>query len=217
MQAQDATRFAARGTCLATEAWRVRGVPNRQIRTVEDLVAMHVRYRHLGGWRQVEAVATNHIHLVFLVGNLPRAACRRLVDQDWWPDLGETVLAHMGVEEEIDERTNQRGTVGAVRREGRTRNFGAALQIEDAESLRNHIVLWCRCGCRIFALCADHRVPCGRPGANRGVRLGAANRNVFVGRIRNAQEQIFELCLRGGELRLERFHLCGDFLRFSLQ
>ena len=55
------------------------------------------------------------------------------------------------------------------------------------------------------------------PGANRGVRLGAANGNIFVGRVRNAQEQIFELRLSGGELLLEPLHLGGNLLRLRLQ
>ena len=217
MQAQDAARLAAGGTRLATEAWCVGGVANRQIRTVEDLVAMHVRHRHLGGWRQIEAVATDHVHLVFLVGDLPCAACRRLVDQNWWPDLGEAVLAHVGVEEQIDERADECGAVGAIRRERCTRHLRAALKIEDAKSLRDHIVLWRCCGGWIFALRANRWVPCRGPGTNRGVRLGATNRNVFVGRVRNAQEQIFELRLGGGELLLEPLHLGGDLLGFSLE
>ena len=93
---------------------------------------MHVRNWHLGGWRKVEAVATNHVHLVFLIRDLPRAARRRLVDQDRWPDLGEAVLAHVGVEEEVDERTDECCAVGAVRREGGTGHLCAALQIKDA-------------------------------------------------------------------------------------
>ena len=217
MQAQDAARLAAGGTRLATEAWRVGGVANRQIRTVEDLVAMHVRHRHLGGWREVEAVATDHVHLVFLIRDLPCAACRRLVDQNWWPDLGEAVLAHVGVEEQVDECANQRGPIGAVRREGGTRHLRAALKIEDAESLCDHIVFWrCRSGW-VFALRANRWMPCRGPGTNRGVRLGAANRNVFVGRIRNAQEQIFELHFGGGELLLEPLHLGSDLLGVSLE
>ena len=178
---------------------------------------MHVCHWHLGGWRKVEAVTTNHVHLVFLIGDLPCSTGRRLVDQDWRPDLGEAVLAHVGVEEEVDERTDECCAVGAVRREGGTRHLGAAFKIKDAESLGDHIVFWRRSGCRVFALGANRRMPCRRPGANRGVRFGATNRDVFVGRVRNAEQQVFKLRFGCGEFLLERFHLCGDLLGFGLQ
>ena len=217
MQAQDAARLTASGARLTTEAWCVGGVADRQIRTVKDLVAMHVRHRHLGGWREVEAVATDHVHLIFLVGDLPCATSRRLVDQNRWPDLGEAVLAHVGVEEQVDECANQRCAVGAIRREGGTRHLRAALKIEDAKSLGDHIVLWRCCSCWVFTLRANCWVPGGYPRPNRGVRLGAAYGNIFVGRIRNTQQQVFELCLGGGELLLEPLHLGGDLLGISLQ
>ena len=178
---------------------------------------MQVRHRHLGGWRQVEAVATDHVHLVFLVGNLPRATSRRLVDQDWRPDLGEAVLAHVGVEEEIDEGANECSAVGAICGERCAGDFCAALEVEDAEPLRDHIVLW-SCGSGwVLTMRADRWVPCRCPGANRHVRLGAANGNVFVGRVRNAEQQLFKLRFGSGEIFLKPLHLCGDLLGFCLQ
>ena len=60
-------------------------------------------------------------------------------------------------------------------------------------------------------------MPRRRPGADRGVRFSATNGNIFVGRVRNPEQQVFELRLGGGELLLERLHLCGDLLGFSLQ
>ena len=41
-------------TGFAAEARRVRRVADRQLAAVEDLAAMHVRQRHLGGRHQVE-------------------------------------------------------------------------------------------------------------------------------------------------------------------
>ena len=59
---------------LAPEARRVGGVADRQLGGLEDLVAVEVRDRDLGRRDQVQLVAGHDVHLVFLVGDLARAA-----------------------------------------------------------------------------------------------------------------------------------------------
>ena len=127
MQAEDATRFATGGSRLPTEAGGVRRVPNRQVRTVQNLVAVQVRHWHLSRRGKIEAVTTDHVHLIFLVRDLPRTSCRCLIHQNRRPDLREAVLAHMRVKEEVDERANQCRAIRAICREGGTRHLCAAL------------------------------------------------------------------------------------------
>ena len=69
-------RVLAGGAGLAPEARRVRGVADRQLVRLEDLVAVEVGDRDLGGRDQVELVAGHDVHLVFLVGDLAGAASR---------------------------------------------------------------------------------------------------------------------------------------------
>ena len=52
--ADQAAHVGAVRAGLAAEARRVRGVADRQLAAVEDLAAMHVRQRHLGGRHQVQ-------------------------------------------------------------------------------------------------------------------------------------------------------------------
>ena len=191
MQAEDATRLATGGSRFTAEAGGVGRIANRQLRTFQDLIAVKICDGDFCGWRKIEAVTTDHIHLVFLVRDLPRAARRGLIHQDRWPDLREAVLAHMRVKEEIDQRANQCGAIRAIRREGGPCHLCAALQIKDGESFRHCVVFWCWRRCWCTPVCRDSRVPRRRPGADAAVRLGATNWDVFVGRVRNSKERIF--------------------------
>ena len=96
VDAQDAARVLAGGAGLAPEARRVGDVADRQLGRLEDLVAVDVRDRDLGGRDQVQVVAGDDVHLVLLVRDLAGAARRGRVDDDRRPDLGEAVLARCG-------------------------------------------------------------------------------------------------------------------------
>ena len=89
---------------LAPEARRVGGVADRQLGGLEDLVAVEVGDRDLGRRDQVQLVAGDDVHLVFLVRDLARAAGGRRVDDGRRPDLGHAVLARVDVEEPVDQR-----------------------------------------------------------------------------------------------------------------
>ena len=173
---------------------------------------MQVRHRDLSRRGKIEAVATNHVHLIFFVGDLTRAARRSLIDQDRWPDLGEAVLAHMRVKEEIDQRANQCRAVRAIGGEGGTCHLCAALQVKDPEPLRHRVVLWRWRRCWRTPIGGDPRMPLRRPGPNAAIRLRTANWNIFVGRIRNAKQCIFKRRLRRCELLFKLRQLIGDLL-----
>ena len=67
---QDPPRVLPGGARLAAEAGGVGGVADRELGGLEDLVAVEVRHRDLGRRDQVELVARDDVHLVFLVRDL---------------------------------------------------------------------------------------------------------------------------------------------------
>src|SRR3990172_8376019 len=95
---------------LAPEARRVRGVADRQLGRLEHLVAVEIRDRDLGCRDEVEVVAGDDVHLVFLVRDLagPSSGCR--IDDGRRPDLGKAVLARVDVEAPHDHGPLERRT-----------------------------------------------------------------------------------------------------------
>ena len=77
---------------------------------------MEVRDRDLGRRDQVEVVAGDDVHLVFLVRDLAGAARGVAVDDDRRPDLGHAVLGDVDVEEPVDERRAGGGIPSPCRR-----------------------------------------------------------------------------------------------------
>ena len=98
---------------------------------------MEVRDGDLGGGDQVEVVARDDVHLVLLVRDLPGPARGGGVHDGRRPDLGEPVLRGVDVEEEVDERALERRAGAAVDGEAGAGDLGAALEVEDAEPLRD--------------------------------------------------------------------------------
>ena len=97
---------------------------------VEDLVAVEVGDRDLGGRDQVQVVARDDVHLVFLVRDLAGAARGCRVDHRRRPDLGEAVLARVDVEEAVDQRALEAQRRAPVDREPGARDLGAALEVD---------------------------------------------------------------------------------------
>ena len=114
---------------------RVGGVADRQVGGLEDLVAVKVRDRDLGRGDQVEVVAGDDVHLVFLVRDLAGATRGVGVDDDRRPDLGHAVLGDVDVEEPVDQRPLERGTRALVDREAGAGDLRAAGQVDDVERL----------------------------------------------------------------------------------
>ena len=82
---------------------------------------MEVRDRDLGRGDQVQLVAGDDVHLVFLVGDLAGAARGVGVDDRRRPDLGEAVLAGVDVEEPVDQSALERRPRALVDGEARSR------------------------------------------------------------------------------------------------
>src|SRR5204863_9660061 len=70
VDAQDPAGVLAGSAGLAPEAGRVGDVVNGQDGGLDDLVAVEIGERDLGGRDQVQVVAGDDVHLVFLVRNL---------------------------------------------------------------------------------------------------------------------------------------------------
>ena len=209
----------AGGAGLAPEARRVGGVADRQSGGVEDLVAVEVRDRDLGGRDQVQVVAGDDVHLVFLVRDLAGADGGRGVDDGRRPDLGHAVLAGVDVEEPVDEGALERGAGTLVDREARAGDLRAAGVVDDVEGfgeLPVGLAGPCRAAGRrvgadlAFDRLLDRKQLAPRP--NGDVRLLAADRDVRVGRVRDAKEEVLDLGLDRRELGVDRvdpFAGCG--------
>ncbi len=177
---------------------------------------MQVRDRDLGGRHQVQLVAGDDVHLVFLVGDLAGTACRVGVDDGRRPYLGEAVLGGVDVEEPRDQASLQARSRRPCR--------------PGSPSRRSWRPAGCR-GCR-----APRRAPSGAfaptlrpsgPAGFRHVRRGlapradgdvgllATDRNVRVGRVRDPQQEVLELRLGRGELDVDPIDLLAGLGRGS--
>ena len=86
---------------------------------------MEVGDRHLGCRHEVQVVAGDDVHLVFLVRDLAGAPGRRRVDHGRRPDLGEAVLAGVDVEEPADQGALERRSEAAIDGKAGARDLGA--------------------------------------------------------------------------------------------
>ena len=128
---------------------------------------------------------------------MPRA--RGGVDDGRRPDLGEAVLAGVDVEEPVDQAALERGAGALVDREAGAGDLGAAGVVEDVERLAELPVRLARpgraAGRRVGADLALDRLVARQqlaPRPDRDVGLLATDRDVGVGRVRDAQEQVVE-------------------------
>ena len=224
MDAEDAAGVLAGRAGLAPEARRVGRVADRQLGGLEDLVAVEVRDRDLGRRDQVQVVAGDDVHLVFLVGDLAGAARGRRVDDDRRPDLGEAVLAGVDVEEPVDQGALERGAGALVDREARAGDLRAARQVDDVERLGDlpvRLALPRRAARRrVGADLALERLTPRQllaPGPDGDVRLLAADRHVGIGGVRDAEQEVLDLGLDRRELGVDRVRRVADLGRAGPQ
>ena len=196
---------------LASEARRVRGVADRQVARLDDLVAVEVGDRHLGRRDQVQLVPSDDVHLVFLVGDLARARRRRRVHDGGRPDLGEPVLARVDVEEPRDQGSLEGRSGALVDGEARAGDLRAAGIVDDVQRFPDLPMGLARpCGAARGSirthLAIDRRVLCQdlAPGAHGDVGVLAADRHVRVGRVGDPQQRLLGGRLDLGEFGVER-------------
>ena len=157
MDAQEPASVLPGRTCLAPETGRICGVIDREVRGVEDLIAVDVGDGHLRGGNQVQVVALDGVHLPFLVRQLAGAAPGGGIDQQRRPQLQVACqLRHL--EHEADEGALQPGAGAGVQDESAAGDLGAALQIEEPQALRDLPVRRCPVGGAWLAPGSDERV-----------------------------------------------------------
>jgi hypothetical protein len=132
VHANDATSVAAGRARLLAKARGERGVPERQLVTVENLAPVDVGEHDLSRGNEVHAAA-HVIEVLVELGQLARAKEGVVVGDDGRPPLGETSL-HVGVDEEVDERALHEGARAAKKVEARAGELDAALEVDHAGS-----------------------------------------------------------------------------------
>ena len=129
VQTVEAAYVLAVRSGLAAEAGRLGAVLDRKLVGRQDHVAVEVSDRHLGGGDQVEVVERHDIHLGLLVGELPCAVTRSLVDHVGRLHLEITGLRGL-VEEELDQRALELGSLAEIYREAGTGDLDAELEVD---------------------------------------------------------------------------------------
>ena len=162
---------------------------------------MEVGDRDLGGRDQVQVVARRDVHLVFLVGDLPGAARGRRVHDRRRPDLGEAVLGGVDVQEPGDQAALEPRAGALVDREPGAGDLRAARVVDDVECLADLPVGPALPGGAVRR--HDLAGAVLAPGPDRDVGLLAAHRDLGVGGVGDAQEQVLELGLGRRQLGVD--------------
>ena len=132
--ADESAYVRAVGAGFAAEAGGVGGVFQRQVATVENLVPVQVRQRHLAGRDEIQVPLVADLEQVFLeLRELPGADQRLRVGEERRLHLDVAVLAGVQLQHEVDERARQSGAGAHQDREPRTGQLGAAFEVDDAE------------------------------------------------------------------------------------
>jgi len=119
---------------FAAEAGGVRRVLERQETAVEDLAAIEIGDRDLGGRDEVQVPVAADLEQVLLeLRQLAGAVERGAVDQEGRLDLGVAVLAGVQRQHEVDQRAFQLGAGAEQHGEAGAGDLGGALEVDDAE------------------------------------------------------------------------------------
>ncbi len=195
---------------LAAEAGRVGRVRDRQPVALEDLLAVQVGQRHLGGGDEVEvvralvALARDAKRVVGELGQLAGAAHGRVLDEVGRGDLGVAVLAGVQVEHELRERARQPRPRAHQHGEARARQPARAVEVEDAER-GAEVPVRARGVALVARLLA--------PGVHDGVVLGAgAVGRRRVGQVGHVQQRLLDARLDVGEAPLDLLDLARQRL-----
>ena len=111
MHANEASRVLARGARLSPPRRRVRDVLERQALGVEDLFAVKVRHRHLGGGDEPQVAVLDLEQLVSELGQVRGPCHRGAVHEHRRPELDVAMFAGVHVEHELHQRALEPGTI----------------------------------------------------------------------------------------------------------
>src|SRR5262245_29356868 len=211
MLADQSAHVAAVAAGFRAEARRVGRVTQRQILLVQNLVAVQIRERNLGGRHEVIVALESKLEEVgFELRKLPSAEERVFVDYERRQNLAVAMFRSVQVEHEIDQRAFEFRAQPAQNGESGAGYLRRALLIENTQTdAEIDVVL------RLEAFGGEiARRP---PSADFHVgRFVGADGNRFMGQVRDAGQYGAELALHLGEFSLEAFQLFGDGARFGL-
>ncbi len=134
VHAEDAAGVLAVRAGLLAEARRERGVPQRECGTVEDLVGVVRRQRHLGGAHEVEVLALDPVDVVGGLAEEAGALHRARLDQGRRDHLREAGVAGL-VHRHHDQRELELRADAGQEVEAAARHLRAALEVDGAEHL----------------------------------------------------------------------------------
>ena len=130
MLTDDAAGVAARRAGLLAEARGARGVAQRELGGVEHLTGVQVGEGDLGGGDQ-ELVLAGVVGVILELGQLAGTVHDLAVDDDRRDELGEAA-GDMCVQEEVLQRTIERGAGAGEHGEASAGKLGAAVEVQDA-------------------------------------------------------------------------------------
>jgi hypothetical protein len=130
--ALDAASVAAGGHLLAAEAGGEGHVLDGQGGAVQDLFAVKIGDRHLGGGDEPEVLADVAIEVVAELGQVAGADQAVAADHEGRQNLAVAVLVGVQVEHEADERALQAGAPTLEHVETAARELHAAVEVDDA-------------------------------------------------------------------------------------
>ena len=130
VQAVEPPHIFAIRAGLPTEACRISGVANRELRLVEYHVAIEIGDGYFGGRYEIEVVFVAMVHLALLVGELSGAITRSGIDHIGGLHFEITGFAG-AVEEEADEGSLQAGTFTFINGESGSGDFHAQFKVDE--------------------------------------------------------------------------------------
>ena len=132
MEAVQPPDVLAVGTGFAAEARRIGRKLLREVRVLEDDVTVDVGDGHLRGGDEIEVIQADVVHLRLLVGKLARPEAGSGVDHHGRLHLA-VARGRVEVEEVVDQRALQLGSLSLVHRESGAGELDAQVEVDDVE------------------------------------------------------------------------------------
>src|SRR5918992_641118 len=116
---------------FTTKAGRVAHVRLRQLRSVENLVAMQTRDRDFGRGDEIQLVALYDVHVLFEFRKLSRRRRRLAIHEKRYPRLVIPVLSGMEIHHHGDQRACESRALTSKDDESRAGDLRPSWQIEE--------------------------------------------------------------------------------------
>lgn len=128
-QTAGVTAGAAR---LATEAGGISTEAHRQLAAIDDIAAVHIGHRYLGGGDQIVVQPLQLIHILGKLGQLPGAGHAVLIGDEGRENLGIAVGA-VGIHKERNDTALQPAAQPPVEMEPLAGYLSGGLRVQDAQ------------------------------------------------------------------------------------